>query len=305
MEFDIFYEELKKQILEIASEELQGDIDFRMVYKNGQPKQGIIFSPEGSNVGITTYAEDFYRMYEEGISLPYIIENYTGTIHEAEDKIQFAKNIPVFEAKKEDIIPTFVPRESLQDGPVLAHIPFENLEIVFRWNIPGTTLSAKLPEEYFKYHQIEPKQFLDEIINASSFKEQIKVFPLSKIFHTGDTEIPHEQEMYCITNQKEDWGAASILNKDIMDEIADFFGGKTYIIPANIHECMAIDTHRHTLEALKTMIQEVNASQESVETDFLSNEVYVYDSYTRELKLAGEERTKEMENPQKQEKPMR
>ena len=53
------------------------------------------------------------------------------------------------------------------------------------------------------------------------------------------------------------------------------------------------------------MIQEVNASQESVETDFLSNEVYVYDSYTRELKLAGEERTKEMENPQKQEKPMR
>ena len=105
MEFDIFYEELKKQILEIASEELQGDIDFRMVYKNGQPKQGIIFSPEGSNVGITTYAEDFYRMYEEGISLPYIIENYTGTIHEAEDKIQFAKNIPVFEAKKEDIIP--------------------------------------------------------------------------------------------------------------------------------------------------------------------------------------------------------
>ena len=124
---------------------------------------------------------------------------------------------------------------------MLAHIPFENLEIVFRWNIPGTTLSAKLPEEYFKYHQIEPKQFLDEIINASSFKEQIKVFPLSKIFHTGDTEIPHEQEMYCITNQKEDWGAASILNKDIMDEIADFFGGKTYIIPANIHECMAID----------------------------------------------------------------
>ena len=105
MEFDIFYEELKKQILEIASEELQGDIDFRMVYKNGQPKQGIIFSPEGSNVGITTYAEDFYRMYEEGISLPYIIENYTGTIHEAEDKIQFAKNIPVFEAKKKISFP--------------------------------------------------------------------------------------------------------------------------------------------------------------------------------------------------------
>lgn len=32
--------------------------------------------------------------------------------------------------------------------------------------------------------------------------------------------------MYCVTNQNKNWGAASILNKDIMDEVADFLVGK-------------------------------------------------------------------------------
>lgn len=77
--------------MEIASEELEGNIDFRMVYKNGQQNQGIVFFPEGSNVGITTYAEDFYRMYKEGISFPSIIERYKEMIDEAKGEMQFAK----------------------------------------------------------------------------------------------------------------------------------------------------------------------------------------------------------------------
>ena len=84
-----------------------------------------------------------------------------------------------------------------------------------------------MPEEYFNYHQIEPKQFLAELIDDPSFKNQTEVFSISRLFEPGDIEIPKEQEMYCVTNQNKNWGAASILNKDIMDEIADFFGGKT------------------------------------------------------------------------------
>ena len=160
MDFDMFYEELKKQILEFVTEEVKGTIDFRMVYKNGQQNHGIVFRPEGSNVGITTYAEDFYRMYKEGISFPSIIESYAGTLHEAKDEIQFTKNIQILKAKKENIIPAFIPKESLEFRPKLAHVPFENLEIIFQWNVPGTEYSVKLPEEYFNYHQIEPKQFL-------------------------------------------------------------------------------------------------------------------------------------------------
>lgn len=107
-------------------------------------------------------------MYKEGISFPSIIERYKEMIDEAKGEMQFAKNIQIFEAKKEDIIPAFVPKESLEIKPELAHVPFENLEIIFRWNIPGTEYSVKLPEEYFNHHQIEPKQFLEELINDPS-----------------------------------------------------------------------------------------------------------------------------------------
>ena len=54
-------------------------------------------------------------------------------------------------------------------------------------------------------------------------KIQTEVFSISRLFEPGDIEIPKEQEMYCVTNQNKNWGAASILNKDIMDEIAEFF----------------------------------------------------------------------------------
>lgn len=65
--------------------------------------------------------------------------------------------------------------------------------------------------------------------------------------------------------------------------------------------CLAVDTHVYTVEELKTMVRDINSKPDLVGADFLSNEVYVYDSYTRELKLAGEQRTKEIQNPEKQE----
>ena len=86
--------------MEFVTEEVKGTIDFRMVYKNGQQNHGIVFRPEGSNVGITTYAEDFYRMYKEGISFPSIIESYAGTLHEAKDEIRLQKISRYWKQKK-------------------------------------------------------------------------------------------------------------------------------------------------------------------------------------------------------------
>ena len=86
--------------MEFVTEEVKGTIDFRMVYKNGQQNHGIVFRPEGSNVGITTYAEDFYRMYKEGISFPSIIEAMQGHFMRQKTKIQFTKKYPDIESEK-------------------------------------------------------------------------------------------------------------------------------------------------------------------------------------------------------------
>ena len=69
MDFDMFYEELKKQILEFVTEEVKGTIDFRMVYKNGQQNHGIVFRPEGSNVGITNLCRRFLSYVQRGNKL--------------------------------------------------------------------------------------------------------------------------------------------------------------------------------------------------------------------------------------------
>ena len=83
-------------------------------------------------------------MYKEGISFPSIMKSYAGTLHEAKDEIPLDKKYPDIGSKKENIIPAFIPKESLEFRPKLAHVSiFENLEIIFQWNVPGTEYSVK------------------------------------------------------------------------------------------------------------------------------------------------------------------
>lgn len=51
MDFLTFYDEIKQQILEAAEENLEGNIDFKMVPKNGQELHGISFFPGGRPCG--------------------------------------------------------------------------------------------------------------------------------------------------------------------------------------------------------------------------------------------------------------
>lgn len=46
------------------------------------------------------------------------------------------------------------------------------------------------------------------------------------------------------------------------------FGGKTYILPSSIHECLAVDTHVYTVEELKTMVRDINSKPDLVGADF-------------------------------------
>ena len=51
-------------------------------------------------------------------------------------------------------------------------------------------------------------------------------------------------------------------------KLRNFFGGKTYILPSSIHECLAVDTHVYTVEELKTMVRDINSKPDLVGAEF-------------------------------------
>lgn len=314
MDFLTFYDEIKQQILEAAEENLEGNIDFKMVPKNGQELHGISFFPGGDRVGITVYAEHMYMDYLQSNSIESLVNDYIFRMGEEEKRLDAIRGIDIMDANIEDIIPALVSRE--RNSLLLAqvgHVPFENLEVIFKWNVPGLPLSVNLPPLYFEQKNIKPQELLEQLVNSEAFKEQIQVLNVWDVvpFEVNVDEVEKETpipEMLRISNKETFWGSGSILNKDAMAEAADLLGGNVYVLPSSIHECLLVKRDEKRFHEFSQLVQDMNRTPMiEEEGNFLSDEVYEFDRNTRELKIATDPQKKkgipEMEQALPQWKP--
>ena len=98
-------------------------------------------------------------------------------------------------------------------------------------------------------------------------------------------EMPPEQQMYVISNNKGINGAVSMLYEDGLHDLAEKLGSDLYIMPSSIHEVIAVSTDMGTPETLSEMVREVNGTQVS-EEEQLSDHVYRFDAAKKTLSLA-------------------
>lgn len=100
-------------------------------------------------------------------------------------------------------------------------------------------------------------------------------------------QMPPDEQMYIITNDKASLGAVNILYKDSLDKIAEITGTDLYLIPSSTQEMIAVSTNLGTPDKVADMVYEVN--QDAVrEEERLSNQVYKYDAQTREISIASD-----------------
>ncbi len=101
----------------------------------------------------------------------------------------------------------------------------------------------------------------------------------------------------------ETYGAAQLLNSDIMDKVCDMFPDGFYIIPSSIHEALIVPHSQIAVESLEAMIRDVNATQ-LAPNEILSDHAYEYDHETRTITSAhsheqGESQSQEQAHSQK------
>lgn len=85
------------------------------------------------------------------------------------------------------------------------------------------------------------------------------------------SEVPGKSVI--ISNSSNAYGAAAIMDKEVMKKIADVFGEDLYIIPSSVHDCILMPKSESTLEELQEMVYEVNRETVSRE-DRLSDDIY-------------------------------
>ncbi len=107
-------------------------------------------------------------------------------------------------------------------------------------------------------------------------------------------EMPSDQIMWIITNERGVDGAVSMLYEDKVHKLAESLESDLYILPSSVHEVIAVSVNMGEPEELARMVAEINMDQVKLE-DRLSNQVYHYDKDLRKFTLATDTPNKRLD----------
>lgn len=322
LNYEEFKERIKDDIKDYMDEKYKDcEVVIRKVNKTNREVDGLnmLDIPGLKNATPTLYVNDLYEKYEKtgdyeevarmaAETMEYGIKSFNSQIKEEcldtsklKDKVFFS------------LINAEQNRELLNTVP---HREFEDLAIVYRWNIGSDSMGTYTN---LVNNDLAKKEGLTEndLYNAAN-KNTKELFPIlvknmneviSEIIF-GDSELSGEMEeefkevmmetqdersMYVITNESKLFGAASMLYEEPLHELAEKIGSDLYILPSSIHEVIAVSADFGSPDDLAEMVYEINMEQVDID-DRLSNQVYCYDKDLRTLRLATDTINKSLDD---------
>lgn len=195
--------------------------------------------------------------------------------------------------KPEMVVPTFLNREKHEEE--LKQIPYYEfgdlaivLQIVFQ-SIAGVNLNLKVTDELINDWNVEFDKLYRQAIDNPRNKKSVLLKNLFEISGVAAEQMEGLPPVYAITNAGVYWGAAAILYRDKMQELAELLGDKMVLLPLSVHEFIAIPQFRMDEEGIKYFTKVLADSneieQEFGENSFLSNHLYTYDRAKDEIRM--------------------
>lgn len=315
MNYELFKEVVENKILGYMSPEYQNSrIDIHSVTKVNQNMDGLNIVPkeeEYANVFPTIYLNNMYEQYQKCNDLEEVLREAAASMGKAFHQVP-DDHMLNFEAAKDNIVMQLVNTE--QNKEMLENLPhreFQDLSIIYRWlmnqdregiasTIVNIGLAEKLgmnEEQLFKAAVVNTKLLLPPTIR--SMNEVIKDMFMQdglpeEIADRIIEEMPEDQIMYVISNERGINGAASMLYEDGLHGLAEKLESDLYILPASIHEVIAISVNIGDPNELAQMVIDVNMDQVEL-GERLSNQVYHYDKDLRKLSLATDTPNKRLD----------
>ena len=322
LNYEEFKERIKDDIKDYMDEKYKDcEVVIRKVNKTNREVDGLnmLDIPGLKNATPTLYVNDLYEKYEKtgdyeeiarmaAETMEYGIKSFNSQIKEEcldtsklKDKVFFS------------LINAEQNRELLNTVP---HREFEDLAIVYRWNIGSDSMGTytnlvnnDLAEKegltendlYNAANKNTKELFpvlvknMNEVISEIIFGESELGEEMQEEFNEVMMETPNEHSMYVITNESKLYGAASILYEEPLHELAEKVGSDLYILPSSVHEVIAVSADFSSPDELAEMVYEINMDQVDI-NDRLSNQVYCYDKDLRTLRLATDTINKSLDD---------
>ena len=313
LNYEEFKEKIKEDIKDYMDEKYKDcGVVIRKVNKTNREVDGLNFYdiPGLKNATPTLYVNNLYEEYER-------TGNYEDVVRMAAETMEngiesFNKEIKAdfldTSRLKDNVFFTLINAE--QNRELLKTVPhreFEDLAIVYRWNIGSGSdgvytnlvnndLAKKeglTENDLYKAANKNTKELfpvlvknMNEVISEIIFGDSELGEEMQEEFNEVMMETQDERSMYVITNESKLYGAASILYEEPLHELAEKIGSDLYILPSSIHEVIAVSADFGSPDELAEMVYEINMDQVDI-NDRLSNQVYCYDKDLRTLRLAN------------------
>lgn len=313
---ELNYEEFKKKIKDDIKDYMDEKykncgVFIRKVNKTNCEVDGLNFYniPGLKNATPTLYVNNLYEEYERTGNYEEVVRGAAETMERGIKSFNKEIKAELLDTSrlKDNVFFTLINAE--QNRELLKTVPhreFEDLAIVYRWNIGSDSLGmytnlvdSRLAKkegltenDLYNAARKNTKELfpvlvknMNEVISEIIFGENELEDEMDKEFKKVMMETPNEHSMYVITNESKLYGAASILYEEPLHELAEKVGSDLYILPSSVHEVIAVSADFSSPDELAEMVYEINMDQVDI-NDRLSNQVYCYDKDLRTLRLA-------------------
>ena len=235
MEEIMLYQEFKEKLLRTLREKLFPGEELRETIirkENKQPLTGISIRKENPGeieIAPTIYVEELYEEYFKSPDFNRIVKESEEMLH-TEFPINYnLRNLHPDEMKKhtERIICVLIGVQQNQE--LLASVPHrlvcQDMAVIYRYII-GQSAQGMFTATL--RNPIDLGMTPDALYEKAIANTQ-RMFPEEVISPVSDLSM--------VTNQKALYGATVILYPNVLEQLAERYGGNLYLLPSSVHEC--------------------------------------------------------------------
>lgn len=247
---------------------------------NGEIKDGVVVRENTEGAVPILYLDEYNFLYPDKV-LKEIAENYLDILARDQDMVNKIKE----ELKERESILNKVTLHAInreRNTAFLANIPHLRLQDLALYPVIdlGNSMICNVTYDFCSYIKISGDEMLKIALHNLSVQKAI-IVPVSEMLR--DIGFPMDEElenknpmkMYVVTNQNALFGAAHIMNPNVMERLQKIFQDGFYILPSSTHELIVIDSEEseQSVSDLVRIVKEVNKN-EVVYDEQLSNHVY-------------------------------
>lgn len=289
------FSEFKKAVKEEVERRVQAEnLNVKIVEtvtdkNNGVKLAGLMVRHPGQIVAATIYL-DGYFLNDNTVeyTAQKIIEQ---GVYDARPEVDVEK-LKHFDEIKDKLVPRIVNleknKERLEHTP---HIIIDDLAVYFvidygKFN--SGSLSMTVTDQMMHKWGVDKEEIYVIAVDNLEKQNLCKSIAMADALELSDMDriINHTVDnMYVLTLRDNIYGAAAVLDKRFMAEIAEKIGKKFVLVPSSVHEwiAMPVDSTMILPDDINEMVCYVNATEVEVE-ERLSNHIY---KYTEEKGLCG------------------